>query len=107
MVTGWVSGTWNLANSSGSKFTISSATQMLSSTLTDSAVAFELTVDGIRRWICIDGCRRLGGKREGRLKNSARKKFIMSISFFSSRVKYTGSRDTLKILIATDRLYFK
>ena len=80
---------------------------MLSSTLTDSAVVFELTVDRIRRWICIGGCRRLGSKREGRLKSSARKKLIMSIFFFSSRVKYTGSRDTLIILIATDRLYFK
>lgn len=37
---------------------------MLSSTLTDSAVVFELTVDRIRRWICIGGCRRLGSKRE-------------------------------------------
>ena len=68
---------------------------MLSSTLTDPAVVFELTVDGIRRWICIGGCSRLGGKRERRLKNSARKKFIMSFFFFSSRVKYTGSRDTV------------
>ena len=55
---------------------------MLSSTLTDPAVVLELTVDGIRRWICIDGCTRLGGKREGSLKNSARKKLIISISFF-------------------------
>lgn len=43
--------------------------------------------------------------RGRRLKSSARKKLIMSI-FFSSRVKYTGlPRDTLIILIATDRLY--
>ena len=54
---------------------------MLSSTLTDPVVVFELTVDGIRRWICIGGCSRLGGKRERRLKNSARKKFIMSFFF--------------------------